>query len=66
MRTERQKFEENWGKKIRGKLLAENAINLEDKTLERILSVCVAGHRLVPLAKKLRDRGDLKLWSVQQ
>lgn len=50
-----------WLPQIKGKLLAENVSLLTDDELDRILSPCVAGNRLVPMAIMLRDAGLLTL-----
>ena len=46
---------------IRSKLLAEDAENLNDTEIERCLSNCVSGRKMVRMAKELRDEGFLKL-----
>lgn len=42
---------------IRGRLAAERARNDSDAELDRCLSPCVGGNRLVPAAQLLRDAG---------
>lgn len=54
-------YEEKKLGQIRYALLAEGAKNLKNETLERLLLPCVLGHVLLPLAKKFRNNGTLKL-----
>jgi hypothetical protein len=42
---------------IIGRMLAENAKDFSDGEIERTLSQCVLGNKLVGIAKKLRDSG---------
>ena len=44
---------------IKMKLIVEMAANLSDAEINRILTPCVCGHWLVPLAKDYRDNGIL-------
>ena len=44
---------------IVGRLNAEMARDLSDAELERCLLPCVMGRKLVPLAKQMRDAGEL-------
>lgn len=48
---------------IAGRMLAEGATiaDLSDAEIERTLRPCVAGERLVEMAKTLRDEGDLEI-----
>jgi hypothetical protein len=45
---------------IVGRMLAEDIRDLSDSEIERTLSPCVAGRRLVSIAKRLRDSGALR------
>jgi hypothetical protein len=45
---------------IVGRLLTDNAQNLSDPELERVLHPCVAGPQMVVVAKKLRELGVLQ------
>lgn len=44
---------------ILGRMIVEGARSLSDAEIERTLSPCVCGPRLVEAAKRLRDRGRL-------
>lgn len=44
---------------ITARMSAENAADLSDQEITRTLSPCVSGHRLVPIAQRLRDAGLL-------
>jgi hypothetical protein len=54
-----------WLEAIIGKLSSSHATSLTDSELDRILLPCVCGPRLVPLAKKYRDEGVLKLTDIK-
>lgn len=46
---------------IWGRLMAENASDLSDETIDRIMSCCVGGTWLPVAAKMLREAGLLEL-----
>lgn len=54
------KRKHRWFKSIICKLSAEKATSLNDSELNRCLSRCVAGPKLIKLAKKYRESGLLK------
>jgi hypothetical protein len=45
---------------IVGRMLAENIKDLSDGEIERTLSPCVGGRKLVQAAKRLRDSGTMR------
>ena len=50
---------------IKIKLTVESAANLSDNELKRILSPCVGGHLLLPLAIDYRNKGILEYSEIK-
>ena len=44
---------------IAGRMVADNAVDTSDAEIERTLGPCVLGPNLIPMAKRLRDSGEL-------
>ncbi len=54
-------YAKQWGCAIAGRMQVEGAKDTSDAEIERTLSPCVCGPRLVEVAKYMRDAGTLDI-----